>query len=100
MGFLIVSIVLLIFSGLNWFHGSTLFLWKCSVVSKEYGHWFALVCFILIWVFLRKKTRIRVIASAILAVAFVGYIEPLTSLLYHESEWQKAIGEGESIPSF
>jgi acetyl esterase/lipase len=78
--FLFLVLTLLLLSLLNWLESQWIWMWKLSVVTLEYGHFFAILCFGLILLKFLKREPTAIFASIFLLIAAAGFLKPLYQL--------------------
>ena len=84
---LILSLVFGGFSLLQFNHTESLLLWKLSIMSTEFGHWFALVtCVLTILAACSKKKPARW-ALFISTLATVSFLRPVIELSWNFHNW-------------
>jgi acetyl esterase/lipase len=84
--FLFLVFFLLLLSSLNWIIPQNLWMWQLSVLTTEYGHFFALFCLALILFKFVRREPSALIAGFFLSLALSGFLKPLYQL--HQNEEQ------------
>ena len=84
---LILSLVFGGFSLLQFNHTESLFLWKLSIMSTEFGHWFALATCVLTILAAFSKKKLARWALFISTLATVSFLRPTIELAWNFHSW-------------
>ena len=87
--FLILVFILLLLSLLNWIIPQNLWMWQLSVITTEYGHYFELLCLVLVLLKFVRREPTALIAGFFVSLAMIGFLKPLYQL--HQNEEQKKL---------
>ena len=98
---LILSAIISGFSLLQFNHSESLFLWKLSIISTEFGHWLALFTFAIAAILLctkgfakKKPTRVSI---AFLIFATLVFLRPTIELAWNFHAWSTDVIQSFSI---
>jgi acetyl esterase/lipase len=90
----LLCLLLFLLSLLNWVSAEQLWLWKASLLAKEYGHWLAALA-VLVWFssyFQTKNKILLTIAHLLLLLSIAGFLNSLRLAYKNQSTWRQALG--------
>lgn len=91
---LIPSVLFLFFACLGLVEAPHVILWKLSILTTEYGHWFAVMGLVVIFFILRNPSQgdgIRVLPVLILIIASGLFLRPALLAATRSSAWQDSL---------
>jgi acetyl esterase/lipase len=95
-----ISFLLFVFSLLNWFASPYVWMWKASILSKEFGIWFAISSLLILVWFAMRPMHYRRLAVLLLVFAFIGFLQPWYFAFAQEKEWALELGSDQSLLSW
>lgn len=66
-------------------------LWKAAIAAKEYGHWFALLAFVMVGVWAKKNHSQRKFLLPSFLILGLSFLYPLTAALYLEDSYATSL---------